>query len=170
MERFTDSRGRILDIEMKTWDGGGYSPPFEMDFFNCGSLGYSEEFDCYYVADVTALLDAADAWRRGRYNEWDSRCDDEPTQEEIDSRTLVYTLYQGAYYWLDLNYNGEDAFALWRGFFDADGEKDRRTEEVVCNAKFADLGVVADDLAYFWDAIDKHIEEEIGFCPDYEVG
>lgn len=82
----------------------------------------------------------------------------------------MYALYQGVYYWLDLNYNGEDAFALWRGFFDADGEKDRLTEKVVCNAKYDDLGVDAEDLAYFWDTIDKRIEEEIGFCPDYEVG
>ena len=170
MERFTDDAGRVLDIEMKTWENNGYSPTFEADFFDCGSLGRDQVLDCYKVDDVTALLDAADAWHRGCYNKWDSRCEDNPTQEEIENRCLVYALYRGVYYWLDLNYNGEDAFALWRGFFDADGEKDRLTEKVLCNAKFADLGVDAEDLAYFWDTVDAYIEEEIGFCPEYEVG
>lgn len=61
MERFTDEAGRVLDIEMKTWESNGYSPTFEADFFDCGSLGRDQVLDCYKVKDVTALLDAADA-------------------------------------------------------------------------------------------------------------
>ena len=61
--RFTDGTGRTLEIEMKTWDGKHYTPDFENDFFNIGSLPYDEEADACKVDDVLYLFEQANDWK-----------------------------------------------------------------------------------------------------------
>lgn len=82
------------------------------------------------------------------------------------------------YYWLDTEFNYGDfsvpKCALIRGERDEDGEKDRSTEEVVAWTAYEDIGVVIlsgedydeDDTE---EKIDKWIESELGFIPDFEI-
>lgn len=62
MTKFVDGTGRTLELEMKTWDGDHYTPDFENDFFNIGSLPYDEEAEACKVDDVTYLFDQANDW------------------------------------------------------------------------------------------------------------
>ena len=78
------------------------------------------------------------------------------------------------YYWLDTDYHYGDysvrKFALIRGYFDEDGEKDRNTEEAVVRGEYDDLdleGRAEDEDCY--DTIDDYIRSKIACVPDYEV-
>ena len=80
------------------------------------------------------------------------------------------------YYWLDTEFNYGDfsvpKCALIRGERDEDGEKDRNTEEVVAWTTYEDLEIELGEDADENDTeekIDKWIESEIGFVPNYEV-
>ncbi len=173
MERFTDGT-KILDIALKKWEGDHFSPDCAADFFECGSLPKDERLDCYKVNDVQDLIDAATAWSEGRYNTWDCACEETEPKEKIEARSVQYTSYTGVYYWLDTDdhYWGQEkhGFALFRGFYDEEGKKDRNTEELVCRAKYEDLDCGADaDADSILKAIDRYLEKELGFVPEYEV-
>lgn len=75
----------------------------------------------------------------------------------------------GYYYWLDTEYLFGDysvkKWALMRGEFTEDGEKDRDTEEVLTWGNIPDT----DDMDEAWNQIDEAIEAKLGFVPDYEV-
>jgi hypothetical protein len=61
----------------------------------------------------------------------------------------------------------EKKFALIRGELDINGNKDRGTEEVVCVGRYDELD--DEDCLNEFDAIDKYIEESLGFLPEYSV-
>lgn len=73
------------------------------------------------------------------------------------------------YYWLDTEYLFGDysvkKWALMRGEFTDDGEKDRDTEEVLTWGTIPET----DDMNEAWNQIDEAIEAKLGFVPDYEV-
>ena len=75
------------------------------------------------------------------------------------------------YYWLDTDYHhvifNEKKFALIRGELDINGKKDRETEEVICVGRYDELD--DEDCLNEFDAIDKYIEESLGFLPEYSV-
>lgn len=81
------------------------------------------------------------------------------------------------YYWLDTNYYYGDysvpKCALIRGERDEDGEKDRCTEEVIAWTAYEDIGIEVpsedNQEVSLWEKIDKWIESELGFVPDYEI-
>ena len=80
------------------------------------------------------------------------------------------------YYWLDTEFNYGDfsvpKLAFICGEFDEDGEKDRTSEEVVAWTTCEDLGIELGEDADENDTeekIDKWIESELGFVPDYEI-
>lgn len=64
MTRFTDGK-KTVEITMKVWEDGQYSPGWEKDFFDVGSLPYDEETDTYTVQDVDYIIDQADDWHLG---------------------------------------------------------------------------------------------------------
>ena len=64
MKRFTDGT-RTVEITMKVWHDGQYSPDWEADFFDVGSLPYDEDTDTYTVQDVDYLIDQAMDWQQG---------------------------------------------------------------------------------------------------------
>ena len=76
------------------------------------------------------------------------------------------------YYWIDL-YSTE-FFTLYKGELDADGEKDRDTEEEVICCRYSDIDVnphpeTDEELSANWKKIDSYITEQLGFLPDYEI-
>lgn len=74
------------------------------------------------------------------------------------------------YYWIDLDYHAcaVPAFALIKGYRDADGEKLRATEDIVFWETYENIGVFDDDD--MWQSkVEKVIIEELGFLPDYEI-
>ena len=82
------------------------------------------------------------------------------------------------YYWLDNDFKYGDfsvpKFALIRGEL-VDGEKDRETEEVILWAAYEDVDGLAEAFAdededQMLELIDKYIEQELGFLPEYEIG
>ena len=82
------------------------------------------------------------------------------------------------YYWLDNNYYYGDfsvpKFALIRGEL-VDGEKDREMEEIILWAAYEDVdglteAMEAEDADLSQELIDKYIEQELGFLPEYEIG
>lgn len=76
-----------------------------------------------------------------------------------------------AYYWLDTNYHYGDfsvpKFALYRGYRNGDGRKDRSTEEVILWGEWYDVELEGGE---WYDGVDSLIEEELGFLPEYEIG
>lgn len=56
---------KIVEIEMTTWTGSGYTPDWSIDFFNAGSLQYDEDLDAYRVEDVDYCIDYANDWAAG---------------------------------------------------------------------------------------------------------
>lgn len=67
-------------------------------------------------------------------------------------------------YWLDTDYiygNSEPKFALHKVTDDED--------EIILWASYADAGVDPKAEEADWDTLDKYIEQELGFVPDYEV-
>lgn len=73
------------------------------------------------------------------------------------------------YYWLDTEYLFGDysvkKWALMRGKFTDDGERDRDTEEVLTWGEIPET----EDMNEAWNQIDEAIEAKLGFVPDYEV-
>ena len=55
---------KIATIAMKTFDNttSTMSPDFSADFFEVGSLHYSEELDAYEVQDVEYCIEQANDW------------------------------------------------------------------------------------------------------------
>lgn len=50
---------------MKVWDNNQYSPAWEADFYEVGSLPYDEETGAYTVMDVDYLIEQAMDWKNG---------------------------------------------------------------------------------------------------------
>ena len=80
------------------------------------------------------------------------------------------------YFWLDTNFYYGDfsvpKLAIIRGEFDGDGEKDRNTEEVLAWTTYEDIGVEIGEDADENDTdakINKWVESELGFLPNYEI-
>jgi len=82
------------------------------------------------------------------------------------------------YYWLDTEFNYGDfnvpKCALIRGERNEDGDKDRNSEEVVAWTTYEDIGVeILSGEDYDGndteEKIDKWIESELGFVPEYEI-
>lgn len=60
--KITDGK-KTVNIEMKVWQGNGYSPDWSIDFFNAGSLKYNDEIDIYIVDDVDYCIEQAQDWK-----------------------------------------------------------------------------------------------------------
>ena len=66
MTRYKDRTGRVAEIEMKVWEGNGYSPDWSGDFFETGRLVYLEDgADAYEVEDIEYLIEIALDWKYG---------------------------------------------------------------------------------------------------------
>ena len=63
--KITDGK-KTVDIEMKVWEGSGFSPDWSMDFFDAGSLPYNEETETYTVDDVDYCIEQAEDWENSR--------------------------------------------------------------------------------------------------------
>lgn len=63
MTRFTDKTGKTIEIRMCRWNGSGYDPDWEQDFFSVGDLQHDDEKDAYIVEDVDYLVEYADDWK-----------------------------------------------------------------------------------------------------------
>lgn len=63
--RFTD-REKILEIEMRTFDGTSHGQDFSGEFFSSPNLTYNEYRDAYLVDDVDYLVEQAKDWKAGR--------------------------------------------------------------------------------------------------------
>ncbi len=75
MSKLTDGK-RTVNIELKVWEGNGYSPDWSDDFFNVGLLPYDREADTFTVDDVEYCLEQAYDWK---YSVGDY-CDDIPNE------------------------------------------------------------------------------------------
>lgn len=64
MARFTDGK-KTVEIIMKVWKDGQYSPAWENDYFNVGDLPFDRETRTYTVNDVEYLIDQANNWHEG---------------------------------------------------------------------------------------------------------
>ena len=53
---------KVVNIEMRVWNGNGYDPDWSEDFFEAGCLVYNEMVNVYYVFDVNYCIDAANEW------------------------------------------------------------------------------------------------------------
>lgn len=73
--KLTDGK-KTVEIEMKVWQGNGYSPDWSIDFFNAGSLKYDEDRDVHYVEDVDYCIEQAEDWK----NSTGDFADDEPNE------------------------------------------------------------------------------------------
>lgn len=82
MTRFTDGT-KTISIEMKVWNGNGYNPSLEADFFGVSGLTYNTDADAYEVEDVSYIADMAAYWSNGTLP---LSMEDEPTTEEIENR------------------------------------------------------------------------------------
>lgn len=79
MTRFIDKTGRIIEIRMCRWNGSGYDPDWEQDFFAVGDLQYDDEKEAYIVDDVDYLVDYANDWKN---NTGDFAIDDSDKGDE----------------------------------------------------------------------------------------
>lgn len=64
MSRYTDGE-RTVEIIMHVWNGNGYDPSWEQDFFDNGLLPYDEGKGVFTVKDVSYLIDQAMDWKNG---------------------------------------------------------------------------------------------------------
>ena len=62
MTRLIDAQERMIEIEMKVWKNGQYSPDWSNDFFEVGGLQRDEENDAYIVQDVDYCIEQAKDW------------------------------------------------------------------------------------------------------------
>ena len=62
MSKFTDGK-KTIEITMKVWQDGQYSPSIENDFFEVGALTYDESIDAYHVGDLDYLVESALDWK-----------------------------------------------------------------------------------------------------------
>jgi hypothetical protein len=44
------------------WNGSGYDPDWEADFYDVGALPFDEEVEAYVVGDVDYIIDQANDW------------------------------------------------------------------------------------------------------------
>lgn len=58
MSIYTDGK-KTVEIIMRSWEGGQWSPSWEEDFYDNGCLEYDEERDAYSVPDVDYMIDQA---------------------------------------------------------------------------------------------------------------
>lgn len=75
------------------------------------------------------------------------------------------------YYWLETKASdgcNHWDWALVRGSFDAEGKKNRSTEEKIVFG-ICEEGDINRDISDCWDSIDDTIRQALGFVPDYEV-
>lgn len=78
------------------------------------------------------------------------------------------------YYWFDTDFHYGDftisKWALFRGEYDENGEKDRTSEELLLWGAWDDIdGYDEEYIDVQWDVVDNYIEKTLGFLPDYEV-
>ena len=64
MSKYTDGK-KTVEIIMHTWNGNGYDPSWEADFFCNGLLPYDEETETFRVQDVDYLIEQANDWKMG---------------------------------------------------------------------------------------------------------
>lgn len=83
MTRFTDGF-RFLEISMKTWSDGQYSPDFSGDFFEVGGLPYEADVNAYKVADLDYLVEQAGDWSHAEGDFY------EPDAKDVDDRCVSY--------------------------------------------------------------------------------
>lgn len=104
MSTYTDGK-KTVEIIMRSWEGGQWSPSWEEDFFENGGLEYDEERDAYIVPDVDYLIEQAldDKYSIGDYTaNWD------------DEREGVTRTPEGRGVWVDDEWMTDDArLALW---------------------------------------------------------
>lgn len=70
------------------------------------------------------------------------------------------------YYWLETDVSDGCNYwdwALVRGMYDIDGEKDKSTEKRIV------YGTCEGEISDCWNTIDSVIRGVLGFVPDYEV-
>ena len=56
--KMTDGK-KTIEIEMKSWNGSGYTADWSLDFFNAGGLEYDEDTDIFIVDDVDHCVEQA---------------------------------------------------------------------------------------------------------------
>lgn len=59
---------RTVKIEMKVWQGSGYSEDWSNDFFESGSLEWDDFTNTYKVKDVDYCIDQAKEWEQEEEN------------------------------------------------------------------------------------------------------
>ena len=64
MTKFTDGK-KTVEIRMRVWQDGRWSPDWERDFFEVGGLPFDDEAAAYIVDDVDYLVDQANDWHEG---------------------------------------------------------------------------------------------------------
>lgn len=64
MTKLTDGK-KTVEITMKMWKYGQYTPDWSNDFFEVGGLEYDEELDAYKVNDVDYCIEQAEDWKNG---------------------------------------------------------------------------------------------------------
>lgn len=50
---------KMVNIEIRRWEGSGWSPDWSMDYFEAGSLEYDPERDAFLVNDVDYCIEFA---------------------------------------------------------------------------------------------------------------
>lgn len=75
MTRFTDGT-KTIELEMRVWNGFGYDPAFENEFFDVGGLDYDANEDAYIVEDVEYLIEQAMDWKYGRGDQYEEDAED----------------------------------------------------------------------------------------------
>lgn len=73
---------KVVDIQIRRWEGSGYGPDCSFDYFDAGCLPYDAEADFYRVDDVDYCIDYAQ----------DDFADDDDMFVLVDSPILEYKL------------------------------------------------------------------------------
>lgn len=85
MTRLTDGK-KTVEITMRTWENGNYTPDWSNDFFSVGSLKMDWEKDAYIVDDVDYCVEYACEWEEGVGDFYDEH--DEP--DVVNKNRYVY--------------------------------------------------------------------------------
>lgn len=76
--KITDGK-QTVDITLRTWQDGDWTPDWSEDFYDAGALNYDEEHDIYHVEDVAYCVEQANDWVNYQ-GDWD-----DPDTKESDA-------------------------------------------------------------------------------------
>lgn len=78
---------KMVDIQMSSWTGSGYTPDWSIDFFEAGNLRHDETTDIYMVEDVDYCIEQAEDWRNAEGDFYEPDAD----PEEVANRRVDIT-------------------------------------------------------------------------------